>query len=81
MSLPTKLAITGLWGERRRPIMTAWANFVCNSNADNLVPLRPAQLSPDEQSVIDVVERSKGRPLTKEERHLSLAQARAIGEI
>jgi hypothetical protein len=31
--------------------------------------------------VVDVVARSKGRPLTKEERHLSLAQARTIGEI
>ena len=29
--------------ERRRPIMTAWANFVCPSDADNVVPLRAAQ--------------------------------------
>ena len=59
--------------ERRRPIMTAWANFVCNSNADNVVPLRPAQLSLEEQEVIDALEASRGRPLTREERHLSLA--------
>ena len=26
--------------ERRRPIMAAWANFVCGSDADNVVPLR-----------------------------------------
>jgi hypothetical protein len=30
---------------------------------------------------VAMMERSLGRPLTKEERHLSLAQARAIGEI
>ena len=26
--------------ERRRPIMAAWANFVCGSDADNVVPLQ-----------------------------------------
>jgi hypothetical protein len=26
--------------ERRRPIMIAWANYVCGADADNLVPLR-----------------------------------------
>jgi hypothetical protein len=25
--------------ERRRPIMTAWANYVCGADADNVVPL------------------------------------------
>jgi integrase len=29
--------------ERRRPIMTAWANFVCAADADNVVPLRAAR--------------------------------------
>jgi hypothetical protein len=67
--------------ERRRPIMTAWANFVCAANADNVVPLRPAQLSLEEQEVIDALEASRGRPLTREERHLSWERARAIGDI
>ena len=26
--------------ERRRPIMSAWANYVCGSDADNVIPLR-----------------------------------------
>jgi integrase len=26
--------------ERRRPIMAAWASFVCGADADNVVPLR-----------------------------------------
>jgi len=51
--------------ERRRPIMTAWAQFITGSDADNVVPLRPAQLSPDEQSVVAMMQRDLGRPLTK----------------
>jgi len=26
--------------ERRRPIMSAWADFVCGADADNVVPIR-----------------------------------------
>jgi integrase len=29
--------------ERRRPLMTAWANFVCGADASNVVPLRQAR--------------------------------------
>ena len=29
--------------ELRRPVMTAWANFVCAADADNVVPLRAAR--------------------------------------
>jgi integrase len=29
--------------ERRRPIMTAWANYVTGSDTDNVVPMRAAQ--------------------------------------
>jgi hypothetical protein len=37
--------------------------------------------SPEEQEIIDYLEKSRGRPLTEQEINLSLAQARAIGEL
>jgi hypothetical protein len=39
------------------------------------------ELTPDEQAVIDDLEKSYGRPLTPQEVHLSLEQAYAIGHI
>ena len=38
-------------------------------------------LNAEDQEIIDALERSRGRPLTKEEVRLSLEQARALGEI
>ena len=37
--------------------------------------------TPEEQEIIDFVEKSKGRKLTPQEINLSLKQARAIGEL
>jgi hypothetical protein len=39
------------------------------------------QYTADEQSIIDLVERTKGRKLTQQEINLSLDQARALGEL
>jgi hypothetical protein len=39
------------------------------------------RLTPDEQGIVDFVERCSGRPLTPQEINLSLEQARAIGEL
>jgi hypothetical protein len=39
------------------------------------------KLTPDEQAIIDFVEKSKGRKLSRQEVNLSLKQARAIGEL
>jgi hypothetical protein len=46
------------------------------------VTTQPDQrLNPEEREIIDTLERSRGGPLTKEEMHLSLEQARHLGEI
>jgi hypothetical protein len=37
--------------------------------------------SPEEQEIIDMMERTEGRKLTEQEIHLSLEQARALGEL
>jgi hypothetical protein len=43
------------------------------------VTTQPDQrLNPEKQEIIDALERNYGRPLTKEESHLSLEQARGI---
>jgi hypothetical protein len=42
---------------------------------------RKAGLLPEEQEIIDLLERSYGRPLTEQEIHVSLEQARAIGDL
>jgi hypothetical protein len=39
------------------------------------------QRSKEEQQIIDVVEKSKGRKLTEQEINLALDQARSIGEL
>jgi hypothetical protein len=39
------------------------------------------KLTPEEQKIIDFVEKNKGRKLTEQEINLSLEQARAIGEL
>ena len=39
------------------------------------------RLTPEERKIIEMLERSRGRALTKEEIRLSLEQARAIGEL
>ena len=44
-------------------------------------PTADPPLTAEEREIIDALERSYGRPLTKEEIHLSLEQARHLGEI
>ena len=39
------------------------------------------RLTPEERKIIEMLERSRGRALSKEEIRLSLEQARAIGEL
>ena len=39
------------------------------------------RLTPEERKIIEMLERSRGRALTKEEIRLSLEQARAMGEL
>jgi hypothetical protein len=38
-------------------------------------------MTPEEQEIVDALERSRGRKLTEEEVHVSLEQARMIGEL
>ncbi len=40
-----------------------------------------AVLTPDEQAIVTYLEKDRGRPLTEQEIHLSLEQARHIGEL
>ena len=39
------------------------------------------RLNAEERKIVAALERGRGRPLSKEEIHLSLEQARALGEI
>jgi len=38
-------------------------------------------MTPEEEEIVEALERSRGRKLTPEEVNLSLKQARAIGEL
>ena len=39
------------------------------------------KLTPDEQAIISYLEKAYGRPLTPQEIHVSLEQARAVGNL
>jgi hypothetical protein len=45
------------------------------------LPETPRSRSAEEQAIIDLLERVRGRPLTEREINLSLEQARALGEL
>ena len=50
--------------------------------ADNKQPVPPPKWTPEEQEIIDFMQRCKGEtPLTEQEIYLGLEQARHIGEL
>ncbi len=66
-----------------RLLMELFQRIGMSKNDDREKPRNdvPAKRTPEEQELIDHLERTKKRPMTEQEKNFAIKQARAIGEL